>query len=601
MPAKARRRLPRNRRRAHSAAQRDTGPAHIGGGSKIFQERNASLVKNVRIGDVLKQYGYITDEELQSALAYQKEHPEMRLGAIILEQGRVTERQLLEALGERMGLTLFDLSAHRVDTAAVARIPRQIAAKYVLIAVAAEGSRLTLVMNDPLNFYAIEDVRQITQMTVEVKLDVKANIESAIELYYSEIDARDAAKAANASAAVDAAPVLDVEDVAAGDDAPVVAMLNSLLVRAYSVNASDIHIEPFETHVSVRMRVDGVIADYVTLSQTLHTSLIARIKILSNLDIAERRLPQDGHFRTIVNGLEMNTRVSLIPTVFGEKAVIRFLSTNAKIDNQATFGMSQAHYDRFKHMLDSPHGIVYITGPTGSGKTTTLYMMLEELSGRLVNISTIEDPVERNIPRVNQVQVNNTAGLTFEAGLRSLLRQDPDVIMVGETRDSETASISIRAAITGHLVLSTLHTNDAISSIVRLRDMGVPSYLVANSLVGLVAQRLMRKVCPNCADDYAPAPEELAILGGAPLRLRRGNGCHQCNNTGYRGRIAIHELVMIDKAIRRMIVEDAPMDDILAYVRRTQDFVSLRDSARTLVESGVSTVSEFQKVAYYSD
>ena len=558
-------------------------------------------MKNVRIGDVLKQSGYITEEQLQSALAYQKEHPEKRLGGIILEQGLVTERQLLEALGKRMELTMFDLSANRVDPAAVARIPRQIATKYVLIAVAADGNRLTVVMNDPLNFYAIEDVRQIAQMTVEVKLDVKANIEKAIELYYSEIDARDAAKAANASAAVDAAPVLDVEDAAAGDEAPVVQMLNSLLVRGYSINASDIHIEPFETHVSVRMRVDGVITDYVTLSQTLHTSLIARIKILSNLDIAERRLPQDGHFRTMVNGLEMNTRVSLIPTVYGEKAVIRFLSTNARIDHMTTFGMTQAHYDTFKHMLNSPNGIVYITGPTGSGKTTTLYMVLEELSHRLVNISTIEDPVERNIARVNQVQVNNTAGLTFEAGLRSLLRQDPDIIMVGETRDSETASISIRAAITGHLVLSTLHTNDAISSIVRLRDMGVPSYLVANSLVGLVAQRLMRKICPNCMEEYEPAPEELAILGSGAKKLYRGKGCHQCNNTGYRGRIAVHELVLIDKPIRRMIVEDAPMDDILAYVRKTQAFTSLRDSALALVESGVSTVAEFQKVAYYSD
>ena len=406
---------------------------------------------------------------------------------------------------------------------------------------------------------------------------------------------------ANASAQEIPEQALEPEEAAAGDDAPVVQMLNSLLVRGYSINASDIHIEPFETHVAVRMRVDGVITDYVTLSPTLHTSLIARIKILSNLDIAERRLPQDGHFRTMVNGLEMNTRVSLIPTVYGEKAVIRFLSNNAKIDNQSTFGMNREHYNAFRRMLDSPHGIVYITGPTGSGKTTTLYMVLEELSHRLVNISTIEDPVERNIARVNQVQVNNTAGLTFEVGLRSLLRQDPDVIMVGETRDSETASISIRAAITGHLVLSTLHTNDAISSIVRLRDMGVPSYLVANSLVGLVAQRLMRKVCPNCGQAYAPAPEEEAILGKNPGKLYKGKGCHQCNNTGYKGRIAIHEVVLIDKAIRRMIVDEASMEDILAYVQKSQSFMSLRESALALVEQGISTVAEFQKVAYYSD
>lgn len=558
-------------------------------------------MKNVRIGDVLIQYGYITEAQLSEALTYQKAHPEMRLGAIILEKGLVTERQLLQALSERMEIPLLDLTETRIDPAAVERLPRQIAMKYTIIAIAQDAHRLTVVMDDPLNFYAIEDVRQITQMPVDVALDIKQNILNAIDLYYSEIDAKDAARQANASvgALVDPA-VFEVEDT--GEEAPVVQVLNSLLVRGHSVNASDIHIEPFETHVAVRMRVDGVITDYVTLSSSLLNSLVARVKILSNLDIAERRLPQDGHFKTVVNGIEMNTRVSLIPTVYGEKTVIRFLSTNAKIDHNTTFGMSQQHYEKFKHMLDSPHGIVYITGPTGSGKTTTLYLVLEALSHRLVNISTIEDPVERNIARVNQVQVNNTAGLTFEAGLRSLLRQDPDIIMVGETRDSETASISIRAAITGHLVLSTLHTNDAISSIVRLRDMGVPSYMVANSLVGLVAQRLMRKICPNCMTEYEPAPEEIALLGHDVKKLYKGKGCHQCNNTGYKGRISVHEIVDIDKTIRRMIVSDASMDEILAYVKETQkDFRSLRDSAFELVQSGVSTVSEFQRVAYYSD
>lgn len=558
-------------------------------------------MKNVRIGDVLKQYGYIDDNAIAEALQFQKQHPEMRLGEIMLEKGFVTERQMLEALSERMEISLIDLTDTRIDPAAVAKIPRQIAAKYVLIAISADAHRLTVVMNDPLNFYAIEDVRQITQMSVEVALDVKKNIENAIDLYYSEIEAKDAAKLANetvANTTVDAS-IFDVEDT--GDEAPVVQVLNSLLVRAYSVNASDIHIEPFETYVAVRMRVDGVITDYVTLSPSLHNSLVARVKILSNLDIAERRLPQDGHFKTVVNGIEMNTRISLIPTVYGEKTVIRFLSTNTAIDHNSTFGMTTEHYEKFKHMLDSPHGIIYITGPTGSGKTTTLYMVLEALSHRLVNISTIEDPVERNIARVNQVQVNNVAGLTFEAGLRSLLRQDPDIIMVGETRDSETASISIRAAITGHLVLSTLHTNDAISSIVRLKDMGVPGYMVANSLVGLVAQRLMRKVCPNCKEEYAPEAEEVAILGHDVTKLYRGKGCHQCNNTGYKGRISVHEIVEIDKTIRRMIVSDAGMDDILAYVKETQKFQSLRDSAFELVASGISTVSEFQRVAYYSD
>ncbi|MDO4572937.1 MAG: GspE/PulE family protein, partial [Clostridia bacterium] len=381
----------------------------------------------------------------------------------------------------------------------------------------------------------------------------------------------------------------------------VVQVLNSLLVRAHSIGASDIHIEPFETHVSVRMRVDGVITDYVTLSPSIHTSLVARVKILSNLDIAERRLPQDGHFKINLSGMEMNARVSIIPTVYGEKTVIRFLSMQARVDHAEFYGMTEGNYEKFRRMLDSPHGIVYITGPTGSGKTTTLYMVLEQLAKRHVNISTIEDPVERNLPRVNQVQVNNVSGLSFERGLRSLLRQDPDIIMVGETRDAETAQISVRAAITGHLVFSTLHTNDAISSVVRLRDMGVPAYLVGNSLVGLVAQRLMRKVCQNCAYEYTPDESERAILGGGTERLVRGRGCHQCNNTGYRGRIAVHEVVLFDKAVRRMVINEAPVEDIENYVREHQDFRTLRDGALELVKNGVSTLEEFQKIAYYSD
>ena len=398
--------------------------------------------KQVRLGDVLISHGFITDEQLKSALAEQKLSPEKRLGSIFLEKGFVTEKQLLTALSDRMELPLIDLADTRIDIAAVGKIPRQIAEKYCLIATFSDGNRLTVVMNDPLNFYAVEDVRQITGMAVDVALDTKKSIERAIDLYYSEVEARTTAKSANESAA----PAIETAEIEAAEvdpdsETPVVKVLNSLLVRGYNVNASDIHIEPFETHVTVRMRVDGVIMDYVTLSQTLNTSLVARIKILANLDIAERRLPQDGHFKATIGGIEMNIRVSIIPTVFGEKTVLRFLSSNVKVDHSGTFGMTQSNYDKFTKILKSPHGIIYITGPTGSGKTTTLYMVLEKLSDRLVNISTIEDPVERNIPKVNQVQVNVTAGLTFEAGLRSLLRQDPDIIMVARFADHDDIRI----------------------------------------------------------------------------------------------------------------------------------------------------------------
>ena len=557
-------------------------------------------MQNIPIGQVLTQCGFVTEEQVKEALAYQKTHPEMRIGMIFLELGYVTESQLLEALSKRMDLELIDFSDFIIEAAAVEKLPRQIAERYNLIAISLSGGSLKISMSDPLNFYAVEDVRQIVQMPVIVTLAPAHAIQDAIEYHYAEIDAKAAARRINEVVAT-AGMTLDIDDGDASDEAPVVQVLNSLLVRGYSNNASDIHIEPFETHVSVRMRVDGVITDYVTLARSVHQSLIARVKILANLDIAERRLPQDGHFKVNLSGVEMNARISIIPTVFGEKAVIRFLSMQVRVDHYHSFGMAEENYNKFKKMLESPHGIIYITGPTGSGKTTTLYMVLEQLAKRLVNISTIEDPVERNLARVNQVQVNNVAGLTFEKGLRSLLRQDPDIIMLGETRDAETAQISVRAAITGHLVLSTLHTNDAISSVVRLRDMGVPSYLVGNSLVGLVAQRLMRKVCTYCSYEYTPNEIEKTILGEDTIHLVRGKGCHQCSNTGYRGRIGVHEIVLFDKAIRRMVVSEEPVENIEEYVRKHQQFKTLSDCALELVRSGVSTFEEYQKIAYYSD
>nr|MCR5234429.1 GspE/PulE family protein [Lachnospiraceae bacterium] len=361
----------------------------------------------------------------------------------------------------------------------------------------------------------------------------------------------------------------------------------------------DIHIEPFETFTSVRMRMDGVIADFMTLQKNIHNPLIARIKILGDLDIAERRIPQDGHFRISLEGVNVNVRVSVIPTVFGEKAVLRLLANATTIDHSGTFGMTDRNYAIVKKMLTSPNGIIYLTGPTGSGKSTTLYMMLEELSKKSVNISTIEDPVEKNLPKLNQMQVNNQAGLTFEIGLRALLRQDPDIIMVGETRDAETASISVRAAITGHLVLSTLHTNDAASSVLRLEDMGVEPYLVASSLVGIIAQRLVRKVCPFCGEWGPMSSNEAQYVGKELPKVMRAKGCRQCNNTGYKGRISIHEILPITKNVRTMITAGASTDQIKDYAIKKLGMSTLKVSATELVEQGITTVSELAKVAYY--
>lgn len=467
-------------------------------------------MRNIPIGEVLKEYGYINDEQLNVALEAQKSNRSKRLGQHLIDLGFVSEYQMLEALSDKLAEPLIELSEIKVDIDAVQKIPRAMADKYNIIAIDLTDQQLTIVTSDPLNYYGIEDVRLVTGMHLNVCLATKAEISKAIDRYYNDVAALDIADDIKLNTIV----VEDTLDLfnESEDDTPVVKLVNTLLSRGYVNNASDIHIEPFEDKVIIRMRVDGMLVDYLTLQKNIQNSLIVRIKILSNLDIAEKRLPQDGHFVGRVEGLELNMRVSVIPTVFGEKIVMRYLNSNTPITRSDTYGMTLDNYNKIESMINMPHGIIYVTGPTGSGKTTTLYMLLESISKRQINISTIEDPVEKNLPRINQTQVNNMAGLTFEVGLRSLMRQDPDIIMVGETRDAETAEISVRAAITGHLVLSTLHTNDAVSAIVRLEDMGVEPYLVANSLVGVVAQRLVRTICPKCKEEVpAKASDKIAV------------------------------------------------------------------------------------------
>ncbi len=552
----------------------------------------------IRIGDVLKEFGYVTDDQIGEAIAYQKEHKGVLLGGALIELGFINERQMLDALGRRLDHEVVNVGDLTVDIKSVEKIPKALAEKYCMMPYAEDEHSLYLLVNDPLNFYGIEDVRQITGAHLEIKLCEKTQLENAIQYYYSEVSARKAAdKAAKNSSFTEEIVEVNVEE--GDDDTPIINLLNSLIIRAYNSNVSDVHIEPFETHTSVRMRMDGVITDVMQLQKSIHNSLIARIKILGDLDIAERRIPQDGHFRTSIEGTSLNIRVSVIPTVFGEKAVLRLLASAATIDNSGTFGMKEKNYELVSKMLQSPNGIIYVTGPTGSGKSTTLYMILEALSKREVNISTIEDPVEKNVGKLNQMQVNNTAGLTFEVGLRALLRQDPDIIMVGETRDNETAAISVRAAITGHLVLSTLHTNDAASSVVRLVDMGIEPYLLANSLVGIIAQRLVRKVCPFCGKWEPMTDREISIAGKTFPQVKHKVGCAQCNNTGYKGRISIHEILPIDKPIREMISSGATAETIKDYGRKELGMLTLKESALELVEEGLTTVDELVKVAYY--
>lgn len=554
---------------------------------------------NLRIGDILVEKGYVTPDQMNQALAWQKEHRDKRVGQILMELGFVSESQVLDALASRLHLNIVDVAQLSVDLQAVGKVSREVCEKNLILPVSLQGHNMEIVTNDPLNYFALEEVRQQTGCHLEISLSEEEPLRKAISYYFAEVNARKAATQANVDFAVAAQDEIEIEDLESGDDeAPIIRLLNSLIERAIKTEASDIHIEPFETETKVRMRIDGVIMEYVTIQRNIHAPLIARIKILSNLDIAEKRIPQDGHFRVTLEGGSVNIRVSILPTVFGEKAVLRIMAATTHMDHADHFGMDDYSYNQFAPMLNHPNGIIYITGPTGSGKSTTLYMVLEYLSGRNVNISTIEDPVEKNLPGINQTQVNPVAGLTFDVGLRALMRQDPDIIMVGETRDGETAGTSVRAAITGHVVLSTLHTNDAVSSIVRLEDMGVETYLVANSLVGLVAQRLMRKVCPNCSTEMPTTEQERNFLGEDIKTIRRGAGCSRCNHTGYSGRIAVHEIVAIDNQIRRMIINHSPVEEISAYAREHQHMRTLKESGLILVKEGKTTPEELLKISY---
>ncbi len=557
------------------------------------------MKKNLRIGEILRELGYVTEQQMEQALSYQKEHRDRRIGQILIELGYVTEQQMLGALASRLELEIVDVSQLEVDLNAVAMISKELAEKNLLLPVQVKSGVLQLVTNDPINYFALEEVRQRTGCYLKILLSEEKPLRQAVSYYFAETDAREAVRQVNGEFASEELEEIHLAEFGEGDEeAPVIYLLNSLVERAIKSNASDIHIEPFERETKVRMRIDGVILECVTLQRNVHQPLIARIKIMANLDIAEKRIPQDGHFRVRTGEGYVNIRVSLMPTVYGEKAVLRVLASSVQLDYAGQFGMDDYSYRQFLPVLDSSNGIIYITGPTGSGKSTTLYMILSYLSSRLVNVSTIEDPVEKNMPGVNQTQVNNVAGLTFDVGLRALLRQDPDIIMVGETRDGETAGTSVRAAITGHMVLSTLHTNDAVSSIVRLADMGVETYLIANSLTALVAQRLVRKVCPNCAREMETTKEERKMLGQDVRTVRRGMGCHRCNQTGYRGRTAVHEILTVDAAIRRMISDHAAVEEITRYGVERRGMRTIRLSTLKLVKEGVTTPEEMLKIAY---
>ena len=549
------------------------------------------------VEDSLRRKGYITEEQLLEANKKLKE-PEnsgKKLEDILVEYKYVTDEQMLDVIALRSGYSVINLKDYKVDEIAFKKIPKQLALDRSVIAVSIENNVLVIALSDPNDLHAIEDIKSVVQMPIKFRLGLKSHIDKILRDYYSEVNVQDAANKASES-------VQTVDDTdgrgQVDDSAPIVALVNSILLKAYNSGASDIHIEPFENQTYVRLRIDGQLIDYITVEPKLHASIVTRIKVMSDLDIAEKRIPQDGHTKVILDNKLMNIRVSTLPMLAGEKIVMRFLNTETKLDNSETFGMNPYNYEKIKRIMQHPNGVIYITGPTGSGKTTTLYMMMDRIAKGAINVSTIEDPVERPLPRINQTQVNNQAGMTFAIGLRALLRQDPDVILVGETRDGETASIAVTAAITGHLVLSTLHTNDAVSSITRLEDMGVEHYLLASALKGVVAQRLMKKICPKCREKYTPTKDDLLVLQEDVPELWRGKGCDYCNGTGYKGRIAIHEILEIDGEVRQLISKNRPLEEIYKYLEENDKMHTLRHEAIDLVKQGVTTVEEVLKVAY---
>ena len=523
-----------------------------------------------------------------------------------MEAGLITTRQLYQALGDQLRLEVVDLGTYPVDRKAVEMIPRKIAVKYHAISVGISRNTLTVAVEDPMNLYALEDIRLVTRRNIRLVLADRESIDKAIDIYYAEVDARIAATRANRSVEYHDITLPHMEAGLDDDPSPIVHLLNTLLWKGYNTNVSDIHMEPNEKETIIRMRRDGMLLPYMTLAPVLHLGLVTRTKILAQMDIAQRMKPQDGHFKITMDGTDINVRVSFVPTEYGEKGVLRFLDSNTRIDYSRTFGMNRENYERMMEILQVPNGFIYLTGPTGCGKTTTLYSILQYMSAKPINIMTIEDPVEKNIPGISQIQVNEKAGITFEAGLRSLLRQDPDVIMVGETRDYETAVISVRAAITGHLVFSTLHTNDTASSITRLLDMGIPGFQAAGALAGIVAQRLVRKICPHCKEEYTPDERERKILFGENdpgnrIRVYRGKGCYLCDETGYKGRVAIHEIMGIDSHLRKMISEGRRAEELTEYAVRHRRMSTLKDDVRRLVMDGVTSVEEMKRMTFSLD
>ena len=563
-----------------------------------------------KLGDLLVEAGLITREQLQEALEVQKQDNE-RLGTILVKLGYLTEEEITSFLSKQYGIPAVNLEHFEISEDVIKRIPSDIARKYMLIPITRTGSTLTVAMADPTNIYALDDIKFLTGLNVEPVVASELSIKKAIDKYYgseTQIELRKVVEDLEGDFGEDAdlevvedEEEIDLESlVASVEEAPVVKFVNMMLMDAVKKGASDIHVEPYEKYYRVRFRIDGVLHEVMKPPLSMKDAITSRIKIMSKLDIAEKRLPQDGRIKLKMKiegqRKELDFRVSVLPTLFGEKIVMRILDPEKLMLDMTKLGFEQESLDKFIDAIKKPYGMVLVTGPTGSGKTNTLYSAMSQLNTPDTNIMTAEDPVEFNLPGINQVNVRDEIGLTFAAALRSFLRQDPNIILVGEIRDFETAEIAIKAALTGHLVLSTLHTNDAPSTISRLMNMGIEPFLVATSVNLICAQRLVRRVCKNCKEEVKVPKKTLLDIGFREeelkgLKVYKGKGCDVCNGTGYKGRVGLYEVMEVTDTIKDLILSGATALDLREQAIK-EGMITLRRSGLIKIKDGITSIEE---------
>ena len=556
-------------------------------------------MRNGPIGQYLLEKNLLTEDELNAVLERQKTEKDKKFGDLVVEMKLVSDVDFAKTLAERMNIEFIDLDNTVLNADVVRLIPEAKSRASGVIAVRKIGRRLMVATSDPMNLYIFEDLRMVTGCNITPQLATKGAINRAIGKMYSE---GTAAKVAEEAKQQKEEETIDLNDIDLSsdtvDNAPIVKLATAIVEQAYRQGATDIHIEPFKDNTKIRVRINSDLVPLMDdLDARIHVSLVTRFKILSGMNIAEKRIPQDGRMSQVIDGTTVDLRVSNLPMVYGEKVVLRILAGDSSVRRIQDLGMTDYNYKRFVSCLKVPQGVVLVTGPTGSGKSTTLYAALGEIAKPNLNVITVEDPVEKKIANINQCQINEKAGMTFAAALRSILRQDPDIIMIGEMRDTETAEIGIRAAITGHLVLSTLHTNDAASTVTRLVDMGVDAYMVATSLIGVVAQRLAKVVCPNCRESYMSSEEDNELMGiPESVPVYKPVGCVKCTR-GYVGRTAIHEILLATPKMKEIIAAGAKSEQIQELAKE-EGCRLLRDNVSELVQQGRTTMDELVRVTY---